>query len=181
MGDRKTLYPIPGYPRDEAGLLDLSRHYSRPVLDRLTHFPPHYQGEQQLHIKRERRDSTPYLEIVKQEPEEETLPYHREEREMYEPRELPRSFSLPAPRDTAMVPPERQVSLERTREGGVQGVQSTPPVPKQEGSSRTVIGNTTVTVTREHRGGMCVYPYSHHTVCGTGRGLGGIIRYYNKV
>ena len=71
------------------------------------------------------------------------LSYHareQEAREHYETggRELPRSFSLPAPREPP--PPQRQVSLERGRDGG--GV--APPNPKPETSSRTLIGKTTM-------------------------------------
>ena len=133
MTDRGLPYPF--LHRPEGALLDLSLHYPRHLLDRLQHFAPF--PPQPLHIKRERRDSTPhtpFLQGVKQEPGEEgegqDLSYHREEQYGGE-RELPRSFSLPAPREPGHAP-ERQVSLEGGREGGAP--------PKPEASSRTVIG-----------------------------------------
>ena len=159
MGERPKLYP--GFPVEPPpGLLDLSRHYPRHVLDRLAHFPRFppsalpgtLPDPSSVHIKRERRESlnsVAYLQHpVKTEPadqEEEVgqdLSYHareQEAREHYESggRELPRSFSLPAPREPP--PPQRQVSLERGREGGV-----APPNPKPETSSRTLIGNKTL-------------------------------------
>ena len=145
----------------EGGLLDLSRHYPPHVLGRLAQFSrysglPGHPGHPGLpslpglpglpglpdtiHIKREPRVApcSPFLPTVKSEPAEEVegqdLSFHREDREQYDARELPRSFSLPAPRSPP--PPQRQVSLERGREGGVQPT-------KPEPSSRTVIGNPT--------------------------------------
>ena len=133
MTDRGLPYPF--LHRPEGALLDLSLHYPRHLLDRLQHFAPF--PPQPLHIKRERRDSTPFLQGVKQEPGEEgeghDVSYHREEQFCGE-RELPRSFSLPAPREPGHAP-ERQVSLEGGREGGAGGA-----APKPEASSRTVIG-----------------------------------------
>ena len=165
MGERAKLYP--GFPVEPPpGLLDLSRHYPRHVLDRLAHFPRFppaalpgtIPDPSSVHIKRERRESlnsVAYLQHpVKTEPadhEEEVgqdLSYHareQEAREHYESggRELPRSFSLPAPREPP--PPQRQVSLERGREGGV-----VPPNPKPETSSRTLIGNNNNTPMKIH-------------------------------
>ena len=156
MGERPKLYP--GFPVDPPpGLLDLSRHYPRHVLDRLAHFPRFPPGSalpgtlpdpSSIQIKRERRESLNSVAFlqhpVKTEPADQEdevgqdLSYHareQEAREHYESggRELPRSFSLPAPRDPP--PPQRQVSLERGREGGV-----LPTNPKPETSSRTLIG-----------------------------------------
>ena len=163
MGERPKVFP--GFPVEPPpGLLDLSRHYPRHVLDRLNahfpRFPPAalpgtIPDPSSVHIKRERRESlssVAYLQHpVKTEPADhqddqevgQDLSYHARDqeqpREHYDSagRELPRSFSLPAPREVCGPPPQRQVSLERGREGGAQ-----PPNPKPETSSRTLIGNS---------------------------------------
>lgn len=141
-------------------MLDLSRHYPHPLP--LSHFYP--PPPEALHIKLERRGSTPhhplqpYLHAVKQEPQEldeqesVDLSFRREQE-----RDLSRSFSLPAPRDP-VPPPERQVSLERGRDGGA-------PTIKPEHSSRTVIGNTAEVLApvygQEHLV-MLLEQYHHH-------------------
>ena len=163
MGERPKVFP--GFPVEPPpGLLDLSRHYPRHVLDRLNahfpRFPPAalpgtIPDPSSVHIKRERRESlssVAYLQHpVKTEPADhqddqevgQDLSYHARDqeqpREHYDSggRELPRSFSLPAPREVCGPPAQRQVSLERGREGGAQ-----PPNPKPETSSRTLIGNS---------------------------------------